>query len=95
MFIAEVSEAVGPAIGGQMIIMFLLFLGMWFILIAPQRKRQKQHDEMVKNLKKGDKILMASGIFGEICDVKPDRFRVKVDEHTMLEVHRSCISAKV
>jgi preprotein translocase subunit YajC len=68
---------------------------MWFILIAPQKKKQKKHEEMINNLAKGDRVLTVAGIFGEIRDVKPDRFEVKVSEHTILEVHRSCITTKL
>jgi preprotein translocase subunit YajC len=96
MFLATVAEQVsGRSPGIEMFIMLFLFLGMWFILIAPQRKKQKKHEEMINLLKSGDKVLTAAGIFGEIRAVKPDRFEVKVSEHTILEIHRSCITAKL
>ena len=78
-----------------MLIMFFLFLGMWFILIAPQRKRQKKHDEMVRALKNGDKILTTSGFYGEIVGVRDDRFNVKIADHTIVELHKSCVTAKL
>jgi preprotein translocase subunit YajC len=68
---------------------------MWFILIAPQKKKQKKHEEMINNLARGDKVLTAAGIFSEIRDAKPDRFEVKLREHTIVEIHRSCITAKL
>ena len=81
--------------GTEMLIMFFLFLGMWFILIAPQRKRQKKHDEMIRELKNGDKILTTSGIYGEIVGVRNDRFDVKIADHTVVELHKSCVTAKI
>jgi preprotein translocase subunit YajC len=96
MFLATVAEqTVGRSVGMEMWVMLFLFLGMWFILITPQRKKQKQHEEMLKNLNKGDKVLTVAGIFGEIRNVKPDRFEVRVNEQTTLEIHRSYISAKL
>jgi preprotein translocase subunit YajC len=95
MVTATVEQAVGRSMGMEMLIMLFLFLGMWFILIAPQRKKQKKHEEMINTLQIGDKILTVSGIFGEIRAVKPDRFEVKVDAHTILEIHRSFISSKL
>ncbi|MDR1590647.1 MAG: preprotein translocase subunit YajC [Puniceicoccales bacterium] len=96
MFLATAVEQVsGRSPGMEMFIMLFLFLGMWFILIAPQRKKQKKHEEMINMLKSGDKVLTAAGIFGEIRSVKTDRFEVKVSEHTILEIHRSCITAKL
>ncbi|MDR3317349.1 MAG: preprotein translocase subunit YajC [Puniceicoccales bacterium] len=93
--LGEVGQTVGRSMGTEMLIMLFLFLGMWFILIAPQKKKQKKHEEMLNTLQVGDKILTVSGIFGEICGLKPDRFEVKVDTHTTLEVHRSFISSKL
>jgi preprotein translocase subunit YajC len=96
MFVATATEQVsGRSAGMEMLIMLFLFLGMWFILIAPQRKKQKKHDEMINMLKSGDKVLTAAGIFGEIRSVKSDRFEVEVGEHMVLEIHRSCITAKL
>jgi preprotein translocase subunit YajC len=96
MFLAAAAEQVsGRSPGIEMLIMLFLFLGMWFILIAPQKKKQKKHEEMINTLKSGDKVLTAAGIFGEICGVKSDRFDVKVGERTVLEIHRSCITAKL
>jgi preprotein translocase subunit YajC len=95
MIIAVTEQVAGRSVGFEMLIMLFLFLGMWFILIVPQRKKQKKHEEMINNLAKGDKVLTASGIFGEVRDVKPDRFEIKVNEHTTLEIHRSFITAKL
>lgn len=85
----------GHAAWVQMLIMFFLFVGMWFILIAPQRKRQKKHDEMVRNLKRGDQILLSSGFYGEIVGVRDDRFEVKISDNTVVGVHKSFVSAKL
>ncbi|MDR0418196.1 MAG: preprotein translocase subunit YajC [Puniceicoccales bacterium] len=95
IWVIATEHASGRMPGMEMLIMLFLFLGMWFILIAPQKKKQKKHEEMINALAKGDKVLTMAGIFGEICDVKPDRFAVKVSEHTTLEVHRSCITTKL
>ncbi|UPA28110.1 MAG: preprotein translocase subunit YajC [Verrucomicrobiota bacterium] len=85
----------GHAVWSQMLIMFFLFLGMWFILIAPQRKRQKKHDEMVRNLKHGDRVLLSSGFYGEITNVRDDRFEVRISDNTVVGVHKSFVSAKL
>ncbi|MDR1435345.1 MAG: preprotein translocase subunit YajC, partial [Puniceicoccales bacterium] len=89
------EQAVGRSMGTEMLIMLFLFLGMWFILITPQRKKQKKHEEMINGLKAGDKVLTAAGIFGEIEAIKDNRFKIKVDTHTTLEIHRSFISSKL
>ena len=73
----------------------LLFAGMWFLLIAPQRKRQKEHDKMVTELGKGDKIVTSGGIFGTITHVKKDRFVVEIAVDTKIELGKQFISTKV
>jgi preprotein translocase subunit YajC len=95
MILAIAGQAVERSIGTEMLILFFLFLGMWFMLLAPQKKKQKKHEEMVNGLKSGDKVLTAAGIFGEIRSVKADRFEIQVGGNTTLEVHRSFISAKL
>lgn len=87
----------GPPVGGgfaQFIPILLLFAGMWFLIIAPQRKRQKQHDQMIAELKSGDDIITSGGIFGTITNVKEDCFVVRIADNTKIEISRSSIGSK-
>ncbi len=68
---------------------------MWFLIIAPQRKRQKAHDKMLSELKSGDEIVTTGGIFGTITNVKDDRFIVKIADGTKVELGKSFVSSKV
>lgn len=79
----------------QFLPIILLFAGMWFLLIAPQRKKQKEHDQMVSELKKGDKIVTSGGIFGTISHVKKDRLVVEIADSTKVELGRQFISTKI
>ena len=69
-FIASAHAQTGqPSQGGEMFqIVFLvgLFVLFYFIAIRPQRKRQKEHQEMVGSLSKGDEVVTSSGILGKI-----------------------------
>lgn len=90
--------AQGAAPGGGLtsfLPIILLFAGMWFLLIAPQRKKQKEHDQMVTELKKGDKIVTTGGIFATISSVKKDRFVVEVADSTKVELGKQFVSTKV
>lgn len=80
---------------GSLLPIILLFAGMWFLLIAPQRKRQKEHDKMVTELKKGDQIVTTGGLFGTITHVKKDRFVVEIADNIKVELGRQFISTKV
>ena len=76
------------------IILGLLFAGMWFLIIAPQRKRQKEHQRLVSELKSGDEIITNGGIYGVITNVKDDRFVVKVADNTRIELAKTFVQAR-
>ena len=80
---------------GQFLPIILLFLGMWFLIIAPQRKRQKAHDKMLTEIKKGDEIVTTGGLFGTITRVKDDRFVVEIADNTRIELGKGFISSKI
>mgnify|MGYP001107488053 CR=1 FL=1 len=85
-----------PAGGGlmQFLPIILLFAGMWFLIIAPQRKRQKAHEKMLSELKSGDEIVTTGGIFGTITNVKDDCFVVRIADNTKIELGKGFVSAK-
>lgn len=90
------ADAAGsPGMTNQWIIMALLFAGMWFLMIAPQRKRQKEHRKMLENLSVGDKIMTSSGIYGKIKSLKDDRFVMSVTSGAEIEIGKPYIQAKV
>lgn len=89
------AEAGGPAISSQLIMMVLLFAGMWFLLIAPQRKKQKRHAQMIQELNTGDNIVTNGGIYGVITNVKDDRFVIKIADNTRIEINKSFVQNKV
>ena len=87
-----------PGPGGfdmQIIIMVLIFVAFWFLLIAPQRKKQKQHAKMLQALEKGDKVKTAGGLFGTITGVKDDRFVLRIAENVKIEVAKDSVAAKL
>jgi len=75
--------------------MILLFGAMYFLLIAPQRKKQKEHEKMMAALQTGDEIITTGGIYGTITSVKDDRFIVRVSDGQKLEISKGFIHAKV
>ena len=90
------AQAAAPGGGlGQFLPIILLFLGMWFLIIAPQRKRQKAHDKMLTEIKKGDEIVTTGGLFGKITRVKDDRFVVEIADNTRIELGKGFVSSKI
>jgi preprotein translocase subunit YajC len=91
------AQAQPPAGGGLNMIIFLglMFAGMWFLMIAPQRKKQKQHEKMLKELTAGDNVITTGGIYGTITSVKEDRFVVKVADNSRIEFAKSAVANRV
>ena len=90
------APAAGEQAGGglSILIMYaLLFVGMYFLLFAPQRKRQKQLEKLQSDLAVGDKVLAAGGIYGRVVSIKDDRVTIELESGRMT-VHKSAIMGK-
>ena len=80
----------------QLAPLVLMFAAMYFLLIAPQRKKQKAHEKMLTELQSGDEVVTAGGIYGIITSVKDDRFVIRIgDNNAKVEVGKSFVSALV
>ena len=72
------------------IAMFAIF---YFLLIRPQQKKQKEQQEMIKNLKKGDRVVTTGGMIGTVHTLQDDYVVLKVgDSDAKIEVLRSSIN---
>lgn len=100
-FHSFLAQAQQPAPGGvQALVQFaplvLMFAAMYFLLIAPQRKKQKEHEKMMASLKTGDEVITTGGVYGTITGVKDDRYIIRVGENNQkLEISKSFIHALV
>jgi preprotein translocase subunit YajC len=100
----ETAYAVGTQGGGGQgggIAAFLPFIAMivilYFLLIRPQQKRQKEHKTMLTTLRKGDKVVTNSGMFGTIVgmDEKENKVVLKVAENVKIEFLKSSVAGRV
>ena len=71
------------------IMLILIFVVMWFFMIRPQRKQQKELQQFRSSLKKGDKVVTVGGIYGEIVEVNEKTALIKVDGDTKLRVDKN------
>ena len=71
----------------------LIIVIFYFLIIRPQRKKQKETQSMLSSLRKGDKIATAGGIRGVVTAVKESTVTVKVDDNTKIEFNKSAISS--
>jgi preprotein translocase subunit YajC len=73
---------------------FVLVFGIFYLLIIlPQRKKQKKHQETVNNLKPGDRVITTGGIFGTIMGVQPDRIELKISANVKIDITKSAVGA--
>jgi preprotein translocase subunit YajC len=84
---------------GEMIRMIGMFaiLGVmfYFLWIRPQQKQRKEQENLMKNIKSGDRVLMSSGIYGIIANVKEKTFVVKIADNVKIEVLKSAVTSVV
>ena len=73
------------------IMLALIFLVMWFFMIRPQRKQQKELEAMRNSLKKGDKVITAGGIYGIVAEVDERTVLMKVDDNVKIRVDKTSI----
>lgn len=93
--IAEAASGSGRAPQsplGTMGMMAIIFAIMYFIMIRPQKRREKERKEMITNLKSGCRVLLTSGIIGEVITVKEQTLIVRIADNTRIEVVRAAIS---
>ncbi|MDR2675646.1 MAG: preprotein translocase subunit YajC [Opitutaceae bacterium] len=102
LFLAQTAPAAAPDGGArpgssmQMFLMLgLMIAAMYFLMIAPQRKKQKQHQQMLASLDAGDEVVTAGGIYGHITAKKDDRFVIRISDNTKVEVGKGYITSVV
>lgn len=76
----------------QFLPLVLVFGIFYFLLIAPMRKRQKAHQQMLSELKKGDRVLTNGGIYGEIHALDESSVILRVADDVRVKVARHAIS---
>ncbi len=80
---------------GAFVPLILMFVIFYFLLIRPQQKKQKQHRQMISDLKKGDRIITSGGLYGRITGLTDSIITVEIAEKVRVKVARGNISSAV
>jgi preprotein translocase subunit YajC len=72
--------------------LILIFVVFYFLMIRPQQKQKKEHEEMLKGLAKNDEVITNGGIHGTVINVKEGSVVLRVDENTKIEVEKYAIA---
>ncbi len=73
------------------IMLILIFVVMWFFMIRPQRKQQKELQKFREGLKKGDKVVTIGGIYGTVVEVKEKTLLLEVDSNIKIRVDKNSV----
>ncbi len=95
-----ISDALAQGAGGAQepgistfLIMLIPIVVLWFLMIRPQMKRQKEHQKMVDALGKGDEAVTTGGVLGKIIDVGDSFVTLEIAKNTEIKVQRHAVAA--
>lgn len=92
--LAQTQQAQPPAQDMQFFFMMIgLFVLMYFMIIRPQRKKQKEHESLVSALAKGDEVVMTSGLLGKIVKIEGDYLILSTGNNIELKFQRIHVHA--
>jgi len=97
MLITPAFAQSSPLGGDNMLIsllpFILIFVIMYFLILRPQQKRVKAHQEMVKNLRRGDTVITSGGVIGKVTKVVDDeQIEVEIAEDIRIRQMRQMVS---
>ncbi|MFC1674733.1 preprotein translocase subunit YajC [Candidatus Omnitrophota bacterium] len=74
--------------------LILIFVVFYFLLIRPQKQKEKEHQKMISELNKNEAVVTSSGIHGTIVNVKDKSLILRVDDNVKIEIEKNCIAYK-
>ena len=89
--LGQAAPAGAGGLGGMMLPMLIIFGIMYFMLIRPQQRKEKERQSMIKAVKTGDRVLFSGGILGSVTNVKDNTVIVRIADGVKVEVVRGGI----
>jgi preprotein translocase subunit YajC len=80
------------ALSGMIVPVMLVIGIMYFLMIRPQQKRLKEHQDMIASIRRGDTVVTSGGIIGKVTKVDENELQVEVAEGVRLKLVRSTVS---
>ncbi len=90
----QAEGAGGSGIMGQVFLFGSIILIMYFFMIRPQQKKQKDAKNFVESIKKGDQVVTIGGIHGKVSSLEGDAIIMDLDKGVKIKVEKSAISAE-
>ena len=76
----------GPGLGQYLPLFAIMFMIMYFMIIKPQRRREKERLAMLSRVRKNDKVLTTGGIYGTVMNLKDDEVTLRIDDSNNVRV---------
>ena len=92
VYVQLAQAAAAPSALVQLVPILLIFAIFYFLLLAPMRKRQKQHQALIAALKRGDKVVTNGGLLGEIAAVEDKIVHLKLADNVRVRVVKSSVA---
>ncbi|MBM3250174.1 MAG: preprotein translocase subunit YajC [Candidatus Omnitrophica bacterium] len=86
------AQAVNPLM--QFVPLIFIFILFYFLILRPQKQKEKNHQNMLSGLNKNDEVVTSGGIHGTVVNVKDKTVVLRVDDNVKIEVEKSCIAIK-
>ena len=91
---AMAEGAQAPGGGYEIFIMIgIFFVIMYFMIIRPQQKRQKDHQKLISSLSKGDEVVTSGGMMGKILKIGDNSIQVEISEGVAIKLQKNSISS--
>ncbi|MFA4853785.1 MAG: preprotein translocase subunit YajC [Candidatus Omnitrophota bacterium] len=84
------QTAVNPLV--QFFPLALIFIVFYFLLIRPQKQKEKQHQKMLEGVNKNDEVVTSGGIHGTIVAVKDKTVTLRIDDNVKMEIEKNSIA---
>jgi preprotein translocase subunit YajC len=79
-------------LGGMLPMLLVMFVVIFFFMIRPEQKKAKERQKLLASIKRGDRVMTSSGIFGTVGNVKDTTIMVKIAENTVVEFSKGAVT---
>ncbi|MDD5281642.1 MAG: preprotein translocase subunit YajC [Candidatus Omnitrophica bacterium] len=84
------QSAASPLI--QLFPLVLIFVIFYFLLIRPQKQKEKEHQKMLAGINKNDEIVTSGGIHGTVVNVKEKTLTLRIDDNVKMEIEKNSVA---
>jgi preprotein translocase subunit YajC len=85
-------QSTGSSMLGTIVPMLIIVAIFFFIVIIPENRRRKRTEQMISELKKGDRVILHSGIYGTVQSVESDSIQLRIAENVKIKIAKNAVA---